>query len=127
MYLQYLTIFLKSFSILFFPNGSVHFLLALVNAFFFDLYLNSEYSTLLFSFKITETKNKYSHHCSIFVLNRNSKHFNANNERRISIHIMFHHLCLINSNQIEFDFPNINIKGSHNQKNLLSSEDRRAI
>lgn len=39
--LQYLIIFLKSFSMVFLPNGSCHFLLALVNAFFFDLYLNS--------------------------------------------------------------------------------------
>lgn len=41
MYLQYLIIFLKSFSMLFFPNVSDHFLLALVNAFFLLLYLNS--------------------------------------------------------------------------------------
>lgn len=41
MYLQYFTIFLKSFSMDFLPNGSDHFLLALVNAFFLLLYLNN--------------------------------------------------------------------------------------
>lgn len=71
MYLQYLIIFLKSFSMLFFPNVSDHFLLALVNAFFLLLYLNGcdIDGTMLFLVLYlhpcecmgTETKNKHSH------------------------------------------------------------------
>lgn len=63
MYLQYLIIFLKSFSMLFLPKGSDHFLLALVNAFFLLLYLNNTLNVVLVLVTCLrkQKKNKSSH------------------------------------------------------------------
>lgn len=89
MYLQYLIIFLKSLSMLFLPNGSAHFLLALVNAFFLLLYLNNQ-----------QTKRRVGafHYESVTVQRQRTKTLiNATTwgpiERRINVRAMYHRLC----------------------------------
>lgn len=113
-YLQYLIIFLKSASMLFFPNGSAHFLLALVNAFFLLLYLNNQRRkrrVLVFVYELRHCG--YQRQRTNTLINSDTLHVPI--ERRISVHVMFYHLCQKPCIKSNFDSTyGVHNKGSHN-------------